>query len=67
MIILYSYSIIDFQGESIIYSSKKYVSAKQAAFLATNEKNSIPPAGGIRIHKHVYDRKQIAKIINDLP
>lgn len=63
-IILYSYSITDFQGESIIYSSDIYISAKQAAFLANKEKNSIPPAAGIRIHKHIYDAKQIAKIIN---
>jgi hypothetical protein len=62
---LYTFSITDINGDDIIHYNRKCISAKQAAFLATQEVNHIPPAMGFNIHVIVYTASDIAKLLNE--
>jgi len=63
MLKLYRYSLVDINGESIIFSGY-YISPRQAAFLAKREAESIPPCCGFRIHLCTFTAKDL---LNKLP
>ena len=61
---LYTFSLLDHKGVEVIYS-KKYASAKQAAYIGQRALNAIPPAMSFTIHLVTYKASEVAEIINN--
>lgn len=65
MIKLYTFSITDYKGESVMHSTQKFANNRQAAAVATKLMNQIPPAMGIKIHAISYTAKDLAALLNE--
>ena len=61
---LYTFSLLDHKGVEVIYS-KKYASAKQAAYFGKQALDAIPPAMSFTIHLVKFKASEIAELVNN--